>query len=405
MASAGRLLILVENLPVPFDRRVWQEVISLRNAGYRVSIICPKGKGYSRCFEILEGVCIYRYPFFFEARGAVGYLFEYSYALIWQFILSIKVFFEQGFDVIQACNPPDLIFMIGLFYKVMFGKKFVFDHHDINPELYLAKGGNKDLFYRMLILFERLTFRLADISIATNNSYKKIALSRGKKREEDVFVVRTSPIIENMECFIPDKPDVNLKRGKKYLVVYVGVMAKQDGVDYLLRAADYIVNREKRDDILFVLIGEGPEWKELVKYSIELRLQNYVIFTGRISDKEMVNYLHACDVCVNPDVVNEFNDKSTMNKVLEYMALGKPIVQFDMRESRYSAQQASLYAKANDEEDFSRKILELLGDKKLREKMGQTGRKRIKEELSWEFSGLELIKAYRYLFNKRYKTI
>lgn len=401
MASAGRLLILVENLPVPFDRRVWQEANSLIKAGYEVSVICPKGKEYSKSFEVINEIYIYRHPLPFEARGAAGYLVEYACALFWQFILSVKVFLERGFDVIHACNPPDLMFMIGFLYKVLFGKKFVFDQHDINPELYLAKGGKRDFFYKLLFLFERLTFGVANISIATNQSYKEIALARGKKKSEDVFIVRSSPIVENIERFIPQAFDGTLKKGKKYMVGYIGVMAKQDGLDYLLRAADYIVNKERRDDIFFVLIGKGPEWEDLVEYSKKLQLQSNVVFTGRISDKEMVNYISACDVCVNPDIVNEFNNKSTMNKVLEYMVLGKPIVQFDMRESRYSAQDASLYAKANDEEDFARKIIELLGNKERREKMGWIGRKRVKEELSWECSERELIEAYRYLFSKK----
>ena len=401
MASAGRLLILVENLPVPFDRRVWQEANSLKKAGYEVSVICPKGKGYSKSFEVINGIYIYRYPLPFEARRAAGYLVEYACALFWQLILSVKVFIERGFDAIHACDPPDLMFMIGCLYKVLFRKKFVFDHHDINPEAYLAKGGRKDFFYKLLLLWERLTFRFADISIATNRSYKEIALRRGKKKSEDVFIVRSSPIAENIERFIPKTSEGTLKNRKKYMVGYVGVMAKQDGLDYLLRAADYIINKENRDDVLFVLIGEGPEWEELVEYSKKLQLQNNVMFTGRIADKEMIEYLSACDVCVNPDVVNEFNNKSTMNKVLEYMVMGKAIVQFDMREGRYSAQDASLYAKANDEKDFARKTLALLEDKERREKMGRIGRKRVKEELSWEVSEKELIKAYRYLFSRK----
>ena len=401
MNKKKHILIIVENLPVPFDRRVWQEANSLKKAGYTVSVICPKGKGYSKKIEVINEIYIYRHPLPLEARGAAGYLVEYACALFWQFVLSAKVFFKRGFDVIHACNPPDLMFMIGFFYKVMFRKKFVFDHHDINPELYLAKGGKKDFFYKLLVLFERLTLRVADISIATNQSYKEIALTRGKKKSEDVFIVRSAPIVGNIDFFIPQTSGVTLKKGKKYLVGYVGVMAKQDGVDYLLRAADYIVNKEKRNDILFILVGKGPEWRELVGFSKKLQLQSNIVFTGRISDKEMVEYLFACDVCVNPDVVNEFNDKSTMNKVLEYMVLGKPIVQFDMREGKYSAQEASLYAKANDEEDFAKKILDLLENKERREKMGQIGRKRVKEGLSWKYSEKELIKAYKYLFSKK----
>lgn len=403
MVSVGKVLILVENLPVPFDRRVWQEANSLKKAGYEVSVICPKGKGYKRGFEVISDIYIYRYPLFFEAKGIIGYIVEYTCALCWQFILSIRVFVQRGFDVIHICNPPDLMFLIGGFYKLLFGKKIIFDHHDINPELYLAKGGKKDFFYRLLILFEKVTFRIADVSLATNNSYKEIALTRGKKKTEDIFVVRSSPIVEDIERFIPQSSNGNLKRGKRYMVGYVGVMAKQDGVDCLLRVVDCIVNRQRRDDVLFVLVGDGPEWKELVKYAKKLQLEHCVVFTGRIPDREMIEYICACDVCVNPDVVNEFNDKSTMNKVLEYMALGKPIVQFDMQEGKYSAQNASLYARPNDEGDFARKILELLEDKQKREEMGAFGKRRITERLSWEYSEKELIKAYNYLLTKNEK--
>ena len=256
MTSAGRLLIIVENLPVPFDRRVWQEANSLKKAGFEVSVICPKGDGYSKSFEIINDIFIYRHPLPFEAVGPVGYLVEYSCALFWEFVLSLKILIKRDFDVIHACNPPDLIFLIGSFYKLLFKKKFIFDQHDINPEFYLSKGEKKDFFYKLLIIFEKFTFKVADISIATNKSYKKIAILRGKKKEEDIFIVRSSPINKNFECFIPEILDDKLKRGKKYLVGYVGVMAKQDGVDYLLRAADYIVHKEKRDDILFLIIGK-----------------------------------------------------------------------------------------------------------------------------------------------------
>ena len=402
MASPGkRILIIIENLPAPFDRRVWQEAVSLKKAGYEITIICPTGKGYEKKFEVIDDIYIYRHPLPIEAGRTIGYLYEYSFALFWEFVLSIKVFFGRGFDAIHACNPPDLLFLVALPYKLLFGKKFVFDHHDINPELYLAKKGRGGVFYKLLILLEKLTFKVADISIATNESYKEIALRRGGKKEEDVFVVRSAPVVQNIECLIPEKPNISLKRGKKFMVGYVGVMAKQDGVDYLLKSISYIIHDEKRTDILFVLIGNGPEWEELVKYAQKLQLQDYVLFTGRIPDREMIEYISICDVCVNSDVVNEFNDKSTMNKVLEYMVLGKPIVQFDMKEARYSAQDASLYAKSNDTKDFAKKILTLLDNEAQRKKMGEIGKERIKKELSWENSERSLIEAYTHLFTKR----
>jgi len=399
MASAGKILIIVENLPVPFDRRVWQEANSLKNEGYEISVICPKGKGYEKKFEIIDDIYIYRHSLPFEAKRALGYFLEYTCALFWEFVLSLKVYFERGFDVIHACNPPDLIFLIALFYKILLKKKFIFDHHDLNPELWLAKGGKKDIFYKLLLLVEKFTFMTADISIATNESYKDIAVLRGGMKEEDVFIVRSSPIISKFESLIPESPDESIKNGKEYMVGYVGVMGKQDGVDYLLRAIDFIVNRRKRENVFFVIIGNGPEWNYSVNLSKELRIDNFVFFTGRIPDKEMIEYLYACDICVNPDVVNDFNDKSTMNKIIEYMILGKPIVQFNMREGRYSADAASLYAKANDEIDFAKKILILLDNEPLGKSMGEIGKKRVKDKFSWKNSEKVLLKAYNYSFN------
>jgi glycosyltransferase involved in cell wall biosynthesis len=396
--SPGKhILIIIENLTAPFDRRVWQEACSLKNAGYEISIICPKGKGYEKKFEIINGIYIYRHPSPIEAKGALGYMLEYSIALFWELYLSVKVNSVRRFDAIQACNPPDLIFIVGGIFK-LFGKKFIFDHHDINPELWVAKGHKKDLFYKLLLLCERWTFNTADISIATNESYKEIAVKRGGKKLEDVFVVRSSPKAENIEKYMTTEPNDAFKNGKKYLVGYVGVMAKQDGLDYLLRAVDYLVNKKGRTDIYFVLIGKGPEWQELLQYAKDLKISEYVKFTGRIGDKEMVECLCACDVCVNPDEANEFNDKSTMNKIVEYMILGKPIVQFEMKEGRFSAQDASVYAKPNDHADFGDKIVELLDDPKRRMAMGQFGVNRVKEALSWNDSERELLKAYHYLF-------
>ncbi len=401
MASPGKkVLIIIENLPAPFDRRVWQEAKCLTREGYQVSIICPTGKAFEAAYDLIDGIHIYRHPLPFEAKGAMGYLIEYPCALFWEFFLSFKVLFSRGFDVIQACNPPDLIFIVGGFFKIFFGKKFVFDHHDINPELWLAKGKTKDLFYHLLVWCERATFRTADISIATNESYKKIAMERGGKKDGDVFVVRSAPQIEKMLPLIPAVADQSLKAGKTYMVGYVGVMARQDGVDYLLRAAQYIVKERQRTDIKFVLIGKGSEWEQLVAYAKELGVNDYVQFTGRIPDKEMVEYLAACDVCVNPDEANDFNDKSTMNKIMEYMALSRPIVQFDMKEGKFSAQEASLYAKWNDVKDFGDKILFLLGNDQKRREMGVFGKKRLMSDLSWDKSEVQLIKAYTHLFSR-----
>jgi len=398
MASAGkprRVLVIVENLPSPFDRRVWQESTTLRDAGYEVSIICPTGKGYEKKFEIVDGIHIYRHNLPLEAEGAKGYALEYSAALFWEFALAWKVFFKRGFDVIHACNPPDLIFLVGGFFKLFLGKKFIFDHHDINPELYEAKFGHRDFFYKLMVLFERLTFKTATVSIATNESYKCIAIERGGMDPKRVFVVRSGPKLDRLKIVPPVE---SLKCGRKYLVGYVGVMGKQEGIDYLLRAAAHIVQKMGRTDVHFGLVGGGTSLAEMEAYANELGIAEYVTFTGRVPDQLLLDMLNTSDVCVNPDVANDMNDKSTMNKIMEYMALGKPIVQFDLAEGRFSAQDASLYAKNNDEVDMAERIIELLDDPDRRQRMGEFGRNRVINELEWKYEVPKLLAAYDLAF-------
>lgn len=403
-ASAGsdnnnrprRVLFIVENLPSPFDRRVWQEATTLNTAGYEVSIICPKGKGYEKSYEVIEDIHIYRHSLPAEATGAWGYLLEYSAALFWEFSLSLRVLFTRGFDAIHACNPPDNIFIIGGFFR-LFGKKFLFDHHDINPELYEAKFGRRDFFYKVMLAWERWTFKTAQISIATNESYKKIAIERGGMPADKVFVVRSGPKLDRLKVIPPVE---SLKKGRKYLVGYVGVMGAQEGIDYLLKAARYIIMDMQRTDIHFGLVGGGTSLNEMKDYAVELGIQDYVTFTGRVPDQELLEMLNTSDVCVNPDVVNEMNDKSTMNKIMEYMALAKPIVQFELTEGRFSAQEASLYAKKNDAEDMAKKIVELIDNPELRSKMGDFGRQRVENELEWKYEAPKLLAAYDQLFSQ-----
>jgi glycosyltransferase involved in cell wall biosynthesis len=389
-----RVLIIVENLPCPFDRRVWQEARTLVAAGYGVSIICPKGKGYEKSFEEIDGIAIYRHSLPVEAEGAIGYALEYSWALAAEFYLSLKVLFQRGFDVIHACNPPDTIFLIGRFYK-LFGKKFLFDHHDINPELYEAKFSRKDFFYRLLLAFERWTFRSADVSIATNESYRQIALQRGRMAANKVFVVRSGPDLSRLKIL---PPNAALKMGRKYLVGYVGVMGTQEGVDLLLDAVHHIVFVRGRQDIHFGLVGGGTELQAMRDMALRTGVSDYVTFTGRVPDHDLLEMLNTADICVNPDVANEMNDKSTMNKIMEYMALGKPIVQFDLTEGRTSAQEASLYARKNDATDLADKLLALLADEVMREQMGQFGRNRVVNVLSWDHEAPRLLAAYDELF-------
>lgn len=397
MASAGnrRVLIIVENLPVPFDRRVWQEATELRRAGYQVCVICPVGKGYERRVETVDGIHIYRHPLPLEASGALGYLLEYATALFWESVLAWRIFFTRGFDVLHACNPPDTIFLVGAVFKLL-GRRFLFDHHDINPELYEAKFGRRDVFYKLLLWLERMTFRTADVSIATNESYRRIAIERGGMNPDKVFVVRSGPDLRRLKILPADE---RLKKGRRYLVGYVGVMGKQEGIDRLLRAVRHVVHHLRRQDIHFGLVGGGTELEAMRAYAKELDIDDYVTFTGRVPDAELLAMLNTSDVCVNPDVANEMNDKSTMNKIMEYMALGKPVVQFDLTEGRFSAQDASLYAAKNDEIDLARKIVELLDDPERRRRMSEYGRRRVETALAWEYEAPKLLFAYDHLFS------
>ncbi|QVL50288.1 MAG: glycosyltransferase family 4 protein [Thiocapsa sp.] len=386
------VLILVENLPSPFDRRVWQEATTLAGNGYLVSIVCPKGKGYDESFEDIDGIHIYRYKLPLEAEGLNSYLIEYSFALWHTLRLALRARRKRGVDVIHACNPPDLLFLIGGLFKLLFGTKFVFDHHDINPELYEAKFGKRDIFWKALIWLERMTFRTADVSIATNESYRSIAIERGRMDPAKVFVVRSGPQLDRLKI-VP--PVSEWKHGRSFLVGYVGVMGRQEGIDLLLQAAHYIIKDLGRNDVQFCLVGGGTSLVDMKALSHDLGLSEFVTFTGRIPDQELLEILNTADVCVNPDVANSMNDKSTMNKIMEYMALGKPIVQFDLAEGRFSAQDSSLYAERNDPKDMANKILELLDSPETRRRMGDFGRERIENELEWRYEAPKLLAAYR----------
>jgi glycosyltransferase involved in cell wall biosynthesis len=386
-----KVLIVVENLPVPFDRRVWQEARTLTAAGAQVCVICPTGKGFTERYECIEGIHVYRHPLPLDASGALGYLLEYGVALFWETVLAWKIFFRHGFDTVHGCNPPDLIFLVAWQFR-LFGVPYIFDHHDINPELYEAKYEKRGFFWRLMCCFEWITFKSARVVISTNESYREIAQVRGGKKAEDIYVVRSGP---DLSRFVAVEPNEALKKGRKYLVGYVGVMGAQEGVDILLDAVAYIKNQMGRDDIQFVLVGGGPSAKGLAADAERMGLAECVTFTGRVSDHDLLEVLSTSDVCVNPDRVNPMNDKSTMNKIIEYMALGKPIVQFDVTEGRRSAEEASLYAKANDAKDFAEKIVALLENPEERARMGAIGRKRVASSLAWPYQIPNLIAAYK----------
>ena len=396
MSVKRRVLIIVENLPVPFDGRVWKEAIALHNAGYEVVVLSPKGSGYRRGYELLNDVHVYRHPIPKERNGLFGYLWEYGCALFCEILYAWWIYMRHGFDVIQGCNPPDNIFLVALPFR-LFGVRYIFDHHDLNPELYLSKYDRKDLLYRFQSFLERLTFRFSDVVMSTNNSYRDIAIARGGMAGEDVFVVRNGPDL-NIFHIVPQNQA--LKAGRKYLVGYVGTMSIQEGMDILLDVADYIKTLP-RNDVYFICVGGGPGLAGLQQLVRDKHLEDIVRLTGRISDFELLEVLSTADVCVNPDKPCKMNDLSTMIKIMEYMALGKPIVQFDLKEGRYSAQDGSLYSNSeNQVADFAEKILWLLDHPDDRQRMGDFGRARVQRELAWDHSVASLLKAYERAFSK-----
>lgn len=389
-----KVLIIVENLPVPFDSRVWKEACSLHDNGYEVTVLCPKGKGYDKSYECLEGVHIYRHPIPKERNGALGYVWEFSCALFWEFLLSWWIYVRRGFQVIQGCNPPDDIFLVALPFK-FFGVRYIFDHHDANPELYLSKYNARGPLFTAQLWLEKWTYRFSDVVMATNYSYKELATSRGGMPAEDVFVVRNGP---DLEIFHPVPENVALKFGKPFLVGYVGTMSIQEGLDILLDVALNLKQRGRRD-IHFTCVGGGPGLAELRQMVKDKNLEDTINFTGRIPTEELLTILSTADVCVNPDRPCAMNDISTMIKIMEYMALGKPIVQFDLKEGRFSAGEAALYSdNHNQVADFADKILWLLEHPEQRKTMGEFGRRRVETELAWDYSVPNLLAAYEKAF-------
>ena len=386
------ILILVENLSVPFDRRVWQESRALVDAGYRVTVICPMGSTHDREPDVtIEGVRILRYPLRPATGGPVGYIREYSMALWHTTRMAVRVRREASIDVVHACNPPDLLFVVALFLRIG-GSRFVFDQHDLVPELFqsrFARGGR--FLYWLTRAAERLTFACADAVISTNQSYRNVAIERGKMRPERVAVVRSAP---DLRRFIRRDPDPNLSRGKKHLIAYLGVMGPQDGVDYALRALAHLRYGIGRDDVHSIFMGAGDAFDEMVALSKELELTDIVEFTGRVSDDFVQRCLSTADVCLSPDPPNPLNNVSTMNKVVEYMAMARPIVSFELLEARVSAGESALYVGGTDVVAFASAIDELLDDPERRSRMGRVGRDRVERELSWDTSRHNLIDFY-----------
>lgn len=389
--KAPGVLIIVENLPVPFDRRVWQEATALREAGYDVSVICPTGRGHDLAEEEISGIHVYRHPLPFEASGAAGYLLEYATALFWEFVLSLKVARRHGFDVIHACNPPDLIFLVASVHKLLAGKKFIFDQHDLNPELYEVKFGRRGFFHTLLEKFERMTFRLADASIATNQTFKRIAIERGGMAPERVWVVKSYP---DLARFRRVDPLPALRQAHRYLVGYVGIIASQDGVDLLVKAMAHLATALGRTDIGCVIIGNGPELDNLKALARDLNVEQHVRFTGFLRGEELLAHLSSLDIGVIPDPPNPCNDKLSMNKVFEYMALGLPFVQFDLPQSRSEAGEAADVAREATPEALAEAMVRLLEDEDRRQRMSAYGLATAQRDFQWANEKHALIDCY-----------
>jgi glycosyltransferase involved in cell wall biosynthesis len=386
-----RVLIVVENLSVPSDRRVWQESLALQRAGYDVHVICPAGEDRDReLYEHREGVEIHRFPLRAASGGPIGYIGEYGEAF-WRIRgLARRLAGRRGFDVVQACNPPDLLLLAVRSLKRR-GARFIFDHHDLVPELYVSRfGRRRDVLYRVLCVLERRTFRLADVVLSTNGSYKQVAVERGGVAEDQVFVVRNAPDPSRFQTVAPDE---SLKRGRQHLLAYVGVIAPQDGVDYALRALALL--RDRRSDWHAIFLGAGDALGRMKHLATQLGLDGHVEFGGWADDSRILSVLSTADVCLAPDPKSPLNDRSTMIKVIEYMAMGRAIVSFDLAESRVTAGDAAVYAPANNEGAFAGRIEELLDHPELRMRLGEIGRARVEGPLAWRHSEAALLAAYR----------
>ena len=383
--------IIVENLPVPLDRRVWQQSCALRDAGYEVVVICPQMRGFNESEEVIDDIQVYRHWISEEAGEVGGFLREYSSALWGEFKLLWKAWRRHRFDIVHLCNPPDLLFLVAAPYKLT-GTRIIYDVHDICPEMFEAKFGRRGLLYWAVRAAEWATHFFADVVIATNESVRNIALSRGGQVPDNVFVVRTAPKITDTRA----EPEPALKKTRKHLVSYVGVMGNADGVRYIIEAAHYLVNISGRDDIQFLLMGSGPEYDKLVALRNELGLIDFIDLPGRVSNDFLFTALQTMDLGVSSDPINPYNDHCTMNKVLEYMTFAKPQVMFDLKEGRFSAGDAARYVPENSAQALGQAIADLLDDPEERERMGRLGHERFHSLLNWEKSVEQLKAAYNY---------
>lgn len=395
IADQRRVVIIVQNLPVPMDRRVWMECLALTAAGFTVSVICPKGPG-DPSYALQRGVHVYKYAPPPPASGVLSYLYEFVYCWMRAAGMLVRIARRTGFDAIQACNPPDTYFALAGPLRA-FGKKFVYDQHDLCPEVYISRfKAPSRLLLAGLTALERATYRLADHVIVTNESFRDIAVSRGHRLSGDVTVVRSGPRAELMR---PSAPEPGLKRGRRFLCCYLGIMGPQDGMELLLQAVHLLVHRRGRSDISFALLGFGDCYDDLVQLTGNLNLGHVVEFTGRANDEMITRYLSTADVGLAPDPRNAMNELSTTNKVIEYMAFGLPVVSFDLREARISAGDAGIYAEANSVEAFADAIEILLADEDRRHCMGRAGRQRVEDVLAWEHQASRYVNVYERLLS------
>jgi glycosyltransferase involved in cell wall biosynthesis len=394
MPKSNRILIIVQNLPVPFDRRVWLECQALVAAGYQVAVVCPKGSG-DPGYAVVESVELYKYRPYAPGGSKAGFIIEYAYSFLataWQ---TMKARRKGRFGVLQACNPPDIFWPIGRFLRRVDGTKFVFDHHDLCPELFESRfPDGPALPHRGLLALERATHRSADHVISTNDSYRDIAIRRSGKAPADVTVVRTGPDPDKLKR---GPADPGLRRGRRYLAAYIGVMGPQDGVDIVVRAADVIVREMGRQDIAFTLIGSGDCFNELVALRDQLRLNGHVEFTGRAPDELVKQVMSTADIGLSPDPKNPLNDVSTMNKTMEYMSFELPVVAFDLHETRISAGSAAVYVTPNDVHEYAKAIVDLADDQATREQLAKDGRTRVEDELAWEHQRRAYLGVYQQL--------
>jgi glycosyltransferase involved in cell wall biosynthesis len=412
--SVGRVLMLVEHA-YPNDTRVRNEAETLTEAGYAVTVVALRRTGQLRS-EVVRGVQTYRLPrlelfrktpgqhstwlqrVWLKSASVLGYLSEYVYFTGACFLMSIYVAFTRGFDVIHAHNPPDTLWVVALPWQLL-GRKYIYDHHDLCPELYRSRYGAKhDVVATVLQWVERANLKLADATIATNESYKAIQVQRGGRNPDTIFVVRNGPNRERMQV---RRASPRLRNMQKTILVYIGSLNPQDGVDYLLRALKHLVYDLRRDDGHCVIVGDGDSLESLRHLAHQLKLDGFVELTGYIPDSELEETLAAADICMDPDPSSPLNDVSTWIKIMEYMAYGKAIVAFDLKETRYSAQEAAVFVRCNDEMAFAQAIAKLMDDAALREQMGRFGRERVEKDLQWSVVSKNLLAAYASLRLRR----